>query len=193
MAQNNTEIEIKIEVTEKEFKRVKKTLKQIAKYMKESHQVDEYFTPAHRNFIEPKKPIEWLRIGERGGKIILNYKHFYKNEEGMTTHCDEYETEVNDKQQLDFIFKAINMKSLAIVDKTRETYIYNEKFEIALDIVKNLGYFIEIEALKHNESVEKTRQELFEIAEKIGIDNPKETNKGYPFILMERNSAIKKL
>ncbi|GEM_PF-3640113 len=49
---------------------------------------------------------------------------------------------------LEKIFSALDFKKLITVDKKREVYLYKNEFEIAFDEVKNLGYFIEIEAKK---------------------------------------------
>ena len=61
MANNNIEIEIKIPLTENKFFEIKKKLEKISNFVKKSNQIDEYFTPSHRNFVEPKFPFEWLR------------------------------------------------------------------------------------------------------------------------------------
>lgn len=47
------------------------------------------------------------------------------------------------------IFNELNIISFALIHKNRNIYMYkNDKYEIALDKVENLGYFIEIEVKK---------------------------------------------
>lgn len=73
---NDVEIEIKIKLSEKEYKNLKNILEEIAKYDKVMVQKDEYYTPEYKDFTKEKYPFEWLSVRERGNKIILNYKHY---------------------------------------------------------------------------------------------------------------------
>lgn len=187
---NNVEIEIKIPLDEDSFSKLREKLKKIAKFENRSQQTDEYFTPAHRDFVAPKFPFEWLSIRKRGKKAILNYKHWYPENAEVTTHCDEFETEVESHDRLKKIFAELNFKRLVTVDKEREIYIYKDEFEIALDVVKNLGYFVEIEALKDFGGVEATREKLFEFAKSLGLDTSKRNLRGYPFLLMKKGGLI---
>ena len=166
-------------------------MKSIARFVKSTKQIDEYLTPIHRNFVEPKFPFEWLSIRRRGEKVILNYKHYYPENVEITTHCDEFESEVKNPEQLEKIFSTLDFKKLVTVEKEREIYVYNDEFEIALDKVKDLGLFIEIEAIKDFGSVEETREKLFEFAKNLGIDITKTDKRGYPYLLMKKKGLIK--
>ncbi len=190
MANKDKEIEIKIPLNEDEFSKLKERLKEMAKFVKTSQQTDEYFTPAHRNFLEPEFPFEWLSIRKREGKTILNYKHFYPENVKTFTHCDEFETEINNLDQLNKIFSFLNLKKLVTVEKEREVFVYSDEFEIALDTVKELGHFIEIEAIKDFGSVEEAREKIFNFAKNLGVDVSKVDKRGYPFLLMEKKSLI---
>ena len=122
MAHDNTEIEIKVKVDKETFLRTKEKLKEVAKLVKNSVQADQYFTPGHKNFLEPKYPFEWLSIRKRGDKSILNYKHWYPANAEIHTHCDEYETEVKNSKQIQNIFSVLGLKELITVKKKREEY-----------------------------------------------------------------------
>ena len=63
-------------------------------------------------------------------------------------YCDEYEVEIDDDKNLDKIFQILGLEKIATVSKVRNTYFYLNKYEVALDYVDNLGYFIEIEVKK---------------------------------------------
>jgi len=191
MSDKDREIEIKIPLSEETFPKIKERLKKNSRFVKNLPQVDEYFTPMHRNFVEPEYPYEWLSIRRRGDKVILNYKHYYPENTEVTTHCDEFETQIQDVNQLDKIFSTLNFRKLVTVEKEREVYIYNNELEIALDVVKELGYFVEIEAIKDFGSVEVTREKLFEFAKSLGIDISKIDKRGYPFLLMKKKGLIK--
>lgn len=190
MAANNIEIEIRIHLDEDEFKRIKKELDKISKFIKSSHQIDEYFTPAHRNFLALKFPSEWLSIRNRSGKIILNYKHFHPENSEITTHCDEFETEIKDEKSLRPILNFLDFKALMSIEKERDYYVYGEEFEIVLDKVKDLGYFIEIESLKDFGSHEETKQQLFNFAERLKINTSNLDPRGYIEMLLRKNNLI---
>jgi len=211
MSHNDTEIEIKIKLDKDSFSKVRekventakctksfqlfgmpKTQKRFCAFVKKVLQTDEYFTPAHRNFVEPKFPFEWLSIRKRGDKAILNYKHFHPDNAEVHTHCDEFEAEIKNPEGLKKIFFALDFKSLVTVDKEREVFVYEDEFEIALDIVKDLGYFIEIETMKDFGSVEKAREKLFGFAKILGVDVSNPDLRGYPFLMMEKNGLVKK-
>lgn len=175
------ETEIKIKLTEKEYKKLDFLLKKEANYLKECHQLDTYYSPKHNSFLdEGDKISNWLRIGERGGKKILNYKHWYD------IHCDEYEVEINDSTNLDKIFKALSLEKVAIVDKIRKTYFYQNKYEVALDYVKDLGYFIEIEIKNYQFSLMEEYDSLLKVAKSLQLNLDQIDRRGYPYYLLNK-------
>lgn len=185
------EIEIRILLDKKSFLKIKKQLLKIAKFKNKSRQVDEYFTPTHRNFVKPKFPYEWLRIGKRGNQTLITYKHFYPENAEYHTYCDEYETKIDNTEALKKIFSALNFKKLITVDKKREVYFYKDEFKITLDEVKDLGYFMEMEALKDFGGIAKTRKMIFKFAKKLNLDLFRKDERGYPFLLMKKKGLIK--
>lgn len=191
MAKDDIEIEIKIQVTREAFQKVLKILKRKGKFVKKSHQIDEYFTPAHRNFVQPKYPFEWLSIRQRDGKAVLNYKHFHPENAAVQTHCDEFDIFTENFSQLQKLFKALDIRSLVTVEKKREVYTFKTNFEIAMDQVKDLGYYIEIEALHHFGGIEETRQKLFALAKELEIGSFAPDERGYPYILMKKKGLLK--
>ncbi|MBI2546523.1 class IV adenylate cyclase [Candidatus Woesearchaeota archaeon] len=191
MAHNNVEIEIKINVSESIFMRTREKLNKIATFVKKNRQNDAYYMPAHRNFVELQFPFEWLSIRKRGDAAILSYKHWYPENSAVTTHCDEFETKVENQEQLEKIFKALDIKPLVAVEKEREVYQFKDEFEISLDTVKDLGHFIEIESLKDFGSIEETRQKLFDFARELGVDASNPDLRGYPYLILKKNGVIK--
>lgn len=183
---NNIETEIKIKITEEEYTDLEKFMKENAIFKEESRQLDTYYQPSNRNFvnkekIETKQKIsEWLRIGERGNKSILNYKKWYD------VHCDEYEVEIDDTESLKKIFKALEIEKLITVNKTRITYFYLNKYEVALDYVKNLGYFIEIEIKKYTKEIKKEYDDLIKVIKNLNLNLNAIDKRGYPYHLIEK-------
>lgn len=129
---SDIETEIKIKLTKSEFDSLKLHLEDNAKFLAETSQKDTYYQPTHRKFLKDNNDeiTEWLRIGIRGNKKILNYKNWYDNK-----YCDEYEVEIDDEHNLEKILIVLGLEKLVAVKKIRRTYFYQEKYEIALDYV----------------------------------------------------------
>lgn len=178
---NDVETEIKIKLTETDFKRLNNVFKKEATFIKEIKQIDTYYQPTYRHFINQEIINEWLRIGKRGNKIILNYKNWYD------IHCDEYEVEIDNEENLKKIFKILGLEQIALVDKERTTYFYLDKYEIALDKVKELGYFIEIEVKKYTKSIIEEYDELLLLAKKLDLNLADIDKRGYPYYLLDKN------
>ena len=178
---SDIETEIKIRLSEEEFNKLKRRLKDDAKYINSTNQLDTYYEPSHRRFLKDNSDNveEWLRIGIRGNKKILNYKHWYDNK-----YCDEYEVEIDDENNLDKIFKVLNLKQIVKVNKTRETYLYLDKYEIALDYVEDLGYFTEIEVKKYEKKALEEYEDLLRIAKSLDLNLDNIDKRGYPYHLI---------
>jgi adenylate cyclase class 2 len=137
-----------------------------------------------------KNPFEWLSIRLRDGKTTMNYKHWYPENAKHTTHCDEYEVEVDDKIQAEEILKALKFNKFVSVEKKRRVFSYKDSLEIALDEVSELGYFIEVETTTDFGSVEKAREKILEFTKSLGLRGTKTVPGGYAAALM-RKKGIK--
>lgn len=177
----NIETEIKIKISSEEYKEIDLFLKNNAKFLKESKQIDKYYQPTYRSFLKEKNEIinEWLRIGIRGNKKILNYKNWHDN-----MFCDEYEVEIDNENNLDKIFNILGLEEIALVDKVRKVYFYLNKYEIALDYVETLGYFIEIEVKKYDDSAICEYDNLLKIAKSLNLNLDNIDKRGYPYHLI---------
>ena len=96
-------------------------------------------------------------------------------------YCDEYEVEIDNETNLSKIFEILGLEEIAIVNKTRTTYFYLDKYEVALDYVKDLGYFIEIEVKKYSEEAVKEYDNLLKLAQKLELNLNDIDKKGYPY------------
>lgn len=192
MAHNNVEVEIKTQLTKKKFTDLEIWLSKNAKFIKTSEHSDDYYTPNYKSFLSPKYPFEWLTVRLRDGKILMNYKHWYPEGIKDTTHCDEYETQVSDAVQLSKILKAIRFTKFITVAKTRKVFnVGNNDIEVALDKVKGLGYFIEVESLRDFGGIKKTHKMLTEFLHKVGIMDTHTVPGGYAAELMRRKGLVK--
>lgn len=178
---SNIETEIKIRLSKDTFEHIELFMKKGAVFLNESIQIDTYYQPTYRKFLKEDDEIidEWLRIGIRGNKKIVNYKKWYDN-----MYCDEYEVEIDDENHLEQIFKVLGLETIAIVNKVRKTYFYLSKYEIALDYVQDLGYFIEIEVKKYDTSTMEEYEELLKLAKKLGLNLDDVDKRGYPYHLI---------
>lgn len=138
-------LEIEIQVNIENITPLTEFLEKKGDFKYEHRQIDEYFTPAHRNFIEIHPVKEWLRLRNSDGKYSLNYKNWYYDENGKSmSYCEERETKIDNIDKLKDIFNFLNFKSLVVVDKVRKVWEF-EDYEIAVDKVEGLGDFVEIE------------------------------------------------
>lgn len=176
------EIEIQVQVEKPE--KLIAFLKKQAVFKYKNHQIDGYFVPAHRNFLD-KKPIEeWLRVRESDAKASITYKKWYYQKSGRSTHCDEYETNIENADQFKKILRALDFKPVVTVNKVREVYSYLE-YEIAIDSVKGLGNFIEIESeAKKDKDPTKTTQEMIKFLKDLQVGKIHRNYRGYSYSLL---------
>jgi len=180
-----TDVEIEIQVSIENSKPLIAFLEKNADFKSEEHQIDEYFSPAHRNFTEVRPVKEWLRLRDSSGKHSLNYKNWHYDESGKSYYCDEYETRIEDLDQLRKILDVLNFKPNVKVDKLRKTWVYKD-YEVAIDLVKELGDFVEIEYIGENKEADpkKITEEMVNFLKSIGCGKIERNYVGYPFQLL---------
>lgn len=102
-------------------------------------------------------------------------------------YCDEYEVEIDNEENLDKIFKVLGLEPIAVVDKLRNTYYYLDKYEVALDYVKDLDYFIEIEVKEYTSDTILEYDKLLKIAKDLGLNLNNIDKRGYPYHIIYNN------
>lgn len=180
---DNKEIEIQVQI--KNSVNLFSFLEKEADFIGEKHQIDRYFTPAHKNFIEPRPIKEWLRLRDSSGKFSINYKNWHYDANGKSNYCDEYETPIESLEQMENIISALDIKEVVAVDKIRKLYLYQE-YEIAIDSIKDLGDFVEIEfkGNANNRDPAEITGEMVTFLKKIDCGNISRNFVGYPFQLL---------
>lgn len=181
---SDIETEIKIKLSENEYKYLDEFMKANASLLKENRQLDTYYQPTYRKFLNDNIINEWLRIGERGNKKILNYKNWHNN-----MYCDEYEVEIDNCDNLDKIFNILGLEKIAVVDKIRKTFFYLDKYEVALDYVHQLGYFIEIEVKKYSKNPLEEYNSLIKLAKNLNLNLDSIDKRGYPYHIIHKRSS----
>lgn len=181
--------EIEIQVRLKTANPLIRILDVEGSFQYEKRQVDEYYTPAHRDFTSIRPVKEWLRLRDMEGSYSINYKNWHYDADGKSNHCDEYETPVKDVEQVRNIFKALNYKKIVVVDKIRKTWLFND-WEVAVDRISGLGDFVEIEykGSEDPDSRQETKK-MLEFLISIGCENVERNYLGYPFQLLFPNEV----
>ncbi len=184
----NEEVEIKVVLKNPE--EVEKKLFEIATFIKSREQKDVYFTPKHEDFFDLKPPVEYLRVRIEDGKAGLHYKYLYLDENKDMLKNDEYEVEINDADMMLEILKKLDMTEKVSVTKHRKSFEYKD-FEISIDFIEELGYFIEVEAKKVLGSIEEIRDRCYLILDELGVvweKIPAEA-RGYPLMVLNKNKS----
>lgn len=148
-------------------------------------QKDTYYTPAHRNFISPKYPYEWLRLRESEKGSSFNYKHYYPENQEVNDFCDEFETKVSFIDTMIKILKSLDFTELCVVDKSRSTWIFKD-VEIVIDEVRGLDTFIELEYKGDLENVQEVKTYLHSVLNELDASVGEEDFAGYPMLLLQK-------
>jgi len=183
-------IEVEIQVNVENIKPLLKFVKEKAKFISEEREIDQYFTPAHRNFAE--KPIisEWLRLRDADGKCSINYKFWHRDKEGKTNHCDEFQTKLDKADQMHSILKVLDFKPVVTVDKKRKKYHY-KKYEITIDKVVGLDQTVEIEFNgETDETPAQITKGMIKFLQDLGVGKMKRSYQGYAFLTMFPEKAV---
>jgi adenylate cyclase, class 2 len=156
-----------------------------ATFVSEQTQVDQYFTPANKDFTSERPVREWLRLRAEDGRYSVNYKNWHFDGSGKAVHCDEFETAVEDIDQIRLLFAALGMRTTVNIIKTRKIWMYGE-YEVAIDNVQGLGDFVEVEFKGDPYGKEPTdiARKMIEFLKSVGIDRLQFNYQGYPFMML---------
>ena len=125
-----------------------------------------------------------MRLRSSSGKYSINYKNWHRTKDNKTNYCDEFETKIEDIAQVENIFKVLNIKHLTTVDKVRKIWLY-KNYEVAIDTVKGLGNFVEIEFKgSSTKSPKVITTEMVNFLKNLDCGKITRDYVGYPFALM---------
>lgn len=159
--------------------------------VKDEIQKDSYYTPIHRDFLEPEIVSEWFRVRETNNKCSLNFKQWLPIGAKVQNQCNEYETVIEDVYALKQILNLLNFKEIITVNKTRNSWVI-ENVEISIDLVDSLGAFIELEAMDRvdEKEIASIHEHFNRILAKIKAKIGERDHRGYPYLLIEKNKEI---
>ena len=174
----NLEVEIKTGL--KDYNSARKTISKIGKFIKKVRQIDTYYTPPDRDYYTEKPVRYYIRTRETKDKFTFEF-HKPRLGKNVKSEAEEYEVTINDKKTFLQIIKFIGLRKRAAVGKVRE-YFMCGKFEIALDKVKDLGIFIEVEA----KSSKLTKKDCMNFLKKSGVEFEILKNDNYALMAIEK-------
>lgn len=162
-------------------------LDETAKRICEKRQIDTYYDHKKNTFIKDVEHIyDWLRIRSEDGIYSINYKHWLPEGEVIRTYCEENELEISSSYEMDKLLKNMGFYVLVVVDKKRTVWKY-KNYEIAIDIVKDLGEYIEIEYKgEKNGDINEIHKSLYSILLEISAEVGLEDHGGYGFKLIKK-------
>ncbi|MDO8625247.1 MAG: class IV adenylate cyclase [Candidatus Diapherotrites archaeon] len=190
MASDHIEVEIKVPTSEIEWKRIQSDLSVRCGEPRVSAQSDAYYNSPARDFLAVTPVAEWLSIRHRGAHSTLQYKHCFFEPGPVFSYAEEFETEIGSRDATEKLLVSLGFRKLVTVEKKREAFVVNSEFEVALDAVTDLGFFVEVEALKDFGGVEKTREAVHDFAKLLGLDVSKADMGGYPWLLLQKKGLL---
>ena len=157
------EIELKVRVPD--LAPIRERLRDLhADQTDRTYEHDVYYNAPHRDFGDTD---EALRVRYSNGQVIVTYKG--AKVPGFDFKArEEINVRVDDGPGFENILDRLGFRKTEVVDKVREYYRYGEA-SVALDEVKELGSFVEIE-LTGDETSSAAAGKINAIAEKIGVD-----------------------
>lgn len=186
------EVEVLVKVNENKLKAINK-LKQ-HNYIGKKIITDTYFYDPLRKQMQPNnqnKLRECFRLREAKGKNSITYKKDYYDKHDLWTHSNEFETQINNPHTLKQIIKKLGFVVLVTIKSTKHFY-KTKNYEIALEEVKDLGLFLEIEkktpTLTRNVLKEKTNINKF--IKSLKINTSEELNSGKPELMLKINKKV---
>ncbi len=182
--------EIEIQVIVKNPEEAERKLRDSARFISAKDQKDEYFVPQHKDFFEKDPPQEYLRVRYQDGKNEIGYHYLHFGEDNEKSKTDEYETEIKDPEMMSIILKKLDMKHVLTVTKHRKTFDYKD-FEIVIDIIEELGTFMEIEAKKMFGTPADTIKKCKEVLDELDIEWELPKTKGYPVMIWKSKKILK--
>lgn len=171
------EVEVRAQVDSKTGQR----FRELAGDRKHLQQRDSYFV----NSTDPKR-LAVFRIRETDNKCTFTIKG--TSQTGHANAWPEWETPLDDPLTLESVLLAGGFNRLLVIKKKRLS-LYLEGFEVNLDEVEELGYFIEAEAIvegETHEQITKLKRRLEDMLKKtFDITQESFINLGYVDLLQQ--------
>ena len=180
------EIEIKLEIEKEEYEKLLSLLSIEGKKHNQKEQKDIYFSPKYRPFFGGDIDDECLRIRIMKDKYILSYKKIFFGSSDSEIHLEEHESDVYDLEQVIKILNCLDIEKVLTLHKIRDSFMYQDIFEISLDKVTDLGYFIELEIKDDSLSVYDANTKLKDLVTSFDLSLTSRNLEGYATMLYQK-------
>lgn len=174
-------IEVEIKVPVDDIEKVKDVIKRKGILMSISKQRDVYFQHPLRDF---SLTDEALRIRDENGECQLTYKGPKISEKSKARI--EISVNVSSFNEMKSMLEHLGFRPFMSISKFRETYRIEDAL-FSIDFVEELGYYVEIEKeIERTEDLNKTENELINLARSFGLDVSRATRKSYLELIIEK-------
>ncbi len=174
----NKEVELKFVISDTIKTQIIHDLGEKTRKITEKRLIDTYYIPDFREFEINGETMECVRIREDSKGSMLAYKKIHR--EANPVYCDEYETKIESKEEMEKILFALGFTIQMVIDKTRTTYVL-DNLEFDFDSVKGLGELLEVELKDNNLDIEV----IYNFVSKYGLSQKDVTYKGIQVLMKE--------
>ena len=162
-------------------------LRKIARFVGEVQVADQYYHDPLRNgdyFSSAGTFISSLRLRQKDDKAQVAHKQDHFDEAGSWIYSDELETEVGDHETFERLIAALGHQKLVRVEILKKTFLTDE-YEIVLEEVKDLGIFVEVEALRVSDeaNIADVKDKIRKFLKSLGVEGNEEACSGKPELL----------
>lgn len=123
-----------------------------------------------------------IRMTDKGDSMCYKFRHIDPIT-GKTTHRDEHETKIGSGDEALKLFKAIGYTEEIFIRKARTKYQYKD-FEICLDKVADIGFFVEVELKKDVIDPKEGLALIREFLKEWGITKFKQFDRSYVHMIL---------
>ena len=177
-----TEIEAKLKVDS--LLEIEKRLERLnAEFVEEQYQSDTHFDDTDGTLLNADS---CLRLRCQKANDTTKYFITFKGAKEQSDYKKrvEIETAVTDGESMEKLLIALGYKKKMLIEKTRRLYKYGG-CEVALDYLKLLGEFVEIEG--------PGEKEINEVQKSLGLENVSHVPKSYAALIAEKMSGDEEL
>lgn len=184
----NKEIEVKLRVDEQQLHQAQAWLDANAQFCGTLHHKEYYLNNPKDSFLFDapegfKDALDYLRVRFTQGGDSCCFKKFHVDPvEQRPLYCDEYELGIEDGTKMLAFMHALGYAEQTLMEKTRSTYLY-DCFEIVIDDVKNLGFFMEVELKADFATAQEGLEHIYDFLQSIGITTFELITRGYITLL----------
>jgi len=157
---------------------------------------DIYFFDPKRDNLKPNKKgtlKECFRLRSKGDRYYMTYKIDHFDDRAVWTYSDEHEVVMSNFDSAFEIINHLGLEQLIEIDYIQHIY-KTDIYEIVLEDVKGLGFFLEVERLlvEDGEDIVLVKNTIREFIISLGIKS-EELHIGKPELMLKEKSFIRKV